>query len=241
MGQRRCRLQRNNPTDSTLRISGSADNLISVLDKAKPVELIEARRYYDDQRNRIAGMAKIAAGTLHRLISTSAAVGAFCALSPNNSEKINYIALDRAVRVYCRHLPANYKIPAYPLAREKAMQMLGGVYPPDLLRGRKTLSFYYNTMDPRQNHHRHITVDGHVFSAWVHKRVNMKEVYFRPSDYDAIERQITEIAVDRDELPTTIQALIWLVWRRLNGVQVDPQLKFDFARIYGEDLCVYAS
>lgn len=234
-------MQRSNPVDSKIRQNGHIDNLRSVIDRAKPHELIEARRYYDDQRNRIAGVAKTAAGTLHQLISTSAAVGAFCALSPNNSEKINYIALDRAVRVYCRHLLADYKIPAYPLARQKALQMLSGVYPPDLLKGRKTLSFYYSTMDPRQNHHRRITVDGHVFSAWVYKRVNIKEVYFSPSDYDAIERQITQIAGERDELPTTIQALIWLVWRRLNGVQIDPQLNFDFARIYGEDLCVYAS
>lgn len=201
---------------------GSVDNLKRVMDLVKPWELELARGYYQFQLAKILRTVDRALFGSGYTITKRACVASFCALSPNNSEKINYIALARAAQIHAGIIPPESKVPAYPDAKNKALSLMRGTDPYEVLKGRKTRAFYENTINPRDPSY--VTIDGHVYSAWVGERLTMKQPYISPKLYDLASQDVRTLAEKQYELTTTVQAAIWLAWKRTNNVLFDPQI-----------------
>jgi len=157
-------------------------------------------------------------------ISDRVLVAVFAILSPNNHENTNYIALQRCLEIWMGKLPESAKVPAYGTNKRKALAVLRAysttrIQEPeshdvsDMITGRKVRSFYFNTIWP--NIGINITIDGHMKSAWLGRRVRLKhqEANVSPALYREISRAICELA-DKYETPAPgFQAGLWIGWR----------------------------
>lgn len=144
---------------------------------------------------------------------------AFAALSPNNSEKMTFQALAGCIRE-CQGLPW-VRVPGYGLNRRKAIRILMGEQ--GVLRGLKVTAFCHNITQPWS--WERVTVDGHMGSAMVGRKMSMKEVavlgLHKPTIYHAAEEMVREAARRvgvRDV--SAFQAAVWLEWRRKHRVEV---------------------
>lgn len=197
------------------------DNLLRLYDRADAEDRAEGRIYYPRQLERLerrAGPANL---------PLTAVAGAFAALSPNNAEKTNYIALDIAIRVVSGELPESAGIPAYPINRTKALRILRGEEPGIVLKGNKVRSFYYNTIDPNTSE---VTIDGHMFNAW-RDRVTVlhsRELNFGDGQYARIASDFRAAAFWVGLRAPEFQATLWLTWKRVNRILWNPQQSFEF-------------
>jgi hypothetical protein len=200
---------------------GSADNLLRVFTQARPWELIDGQQYYDRQRMKLERRADGAA------LPLTAVVAAFCALSPNNSEKSTYRALDTCLGIVDGRFPEHTKVISYTPNRTKALALLRGAPIKDTLRGRKVTAFYHNTLDSRDN--RWVTVDGHMLGAWCAQRLVLRrEALVKASEYPIISDHFRS-AAECYKLPAPqFQATLWLVWKRINRILWNGQMCFSW-------------
>lgn len=170
--------------------------------------------YYPSQQARLNRFAD------YYRIELSRVVAVFCALSPNTSESSNYTFLNNAIRL---HLGEQVLVGGYPKNREKAAAILAGEPIHNHLRGRKVTAFYHNTLNPADD--THITVDGHLLSAWIGKRLAVRrEAEVSKSEYGYISSDIREAAQYFHVPSTSLQATLWLAWRRVNRIYYSSQM-----------------
>lgn len=156
---------------------------------------------------------------------------AFAALSPNNSEKMTFQALAGCIREWQwvvsgsgsdNAYPCPWaRVPGYGLNRKKAIRILRGEK--GVLKGLKVTAFYHNITQPWS--WERVTVDGHIGSAMVGKRLSMKEAavlgLHKPTIYHAAEEMVRTAARRVGEAEVSeFQAAAWLAWRRRHGVEV---------------------
>ena len=213
--------------DGHLMVEGSGQqNIWRVWEASRDWERRDGFSYYDRQRNKLAVYADKYGVQLARV------VGAFAALSPNNSETSTYIALSTCLRIASGELPATASVRAYGKSKDKALAILteGKL---DVLTGMKTRSFYLNTLFPDDSSA--VTVDGHMVGVWLGHPVLMKsrEASLNSKQYTAIAADIRSVA-EWTKLPAPrVQATLWLTWKRLNGILVrqagtEQQTAFDW-------------
>jgi hypothetical protein len=89
------------------------ENLITLYNQATEWEKQRGYRYYDWQRTNLELRAK------KFMFPLETVVGAFCALSPNNSEKITYRDLDLCIRISLGNKPEE-KVASFTPNKEKA-------------------------------------------------------------------------------------------------------------------------
>lgn len=196
------------------------DNIRRVIEGATEWELQWGHSYYDRQRGRLFAIARQSG------LIPSHVVGAFAALSPNNSEKNTYIALDAAIRT----LKSGRLAPrfcGFPANREKALLILGGSRPEDVLSGPKITAFYHNTMDPDDE--TYITIDGHMLNMC---RAEVKPLTktrkFSSALYATAADAIRGVAAEYEMKGPRFQAILWITWKRMHRILWSPQLTFDW-------------
>lgn len=197
---------------------GSLENLMNVYAQATAAERAQGLLYYISQRNRVHELGKQFG------FSLEASAGAFAVLSPNKRERDTYSDLAVCMKHVHADEPGKPRVCAYPKNRDKALLVLQGADPQRVLKGSKVLSFYFNTIDPKD--HRWVTVDGHLVSAWVGRTLRMKQAGVTRWEYARIREHVMQAAKSEGIVPCQFHSIIWVVQRRLN--KYPDQFVFDF-------------
>jgi hypothetical protein len=153
----------------------------------------------------------------HDLITVA---GVISALSPNNRWERNVIDAEALVKVYSNGGDVDaLKVCTFSKNKAKAIAILQGADPLDVLGGRKVRAFY-ECIIGRDS----VCVDGHAYSIWLGQRVPTTKtpkisdkLYDKISeDYRIATKQINEITGEF-YLPCQVQAITWVAWRNLHS------------------------
>ncbi len=160
------------------------------------------------------------------------ACGMFSALSPNNAEKQNFEDLRRMLKARSRGTPMHLvRTSAYPLNRTKAVSIMEGADPEQVLGGRKTLNFYRCLIHPEDPEP--VVVDGHIYSVWMGKYHRMRDADVTDLRYSQIETDFKYVAGRVNLIPSQLQATCWIAWKRehhvlAQGLDRGRQMLLDF-------------
>lgn len=192
-------------------------NMRRVVEKATGDEIIYGQSAYVRYHEAVKHVADSTGNSME----TACAV--FCALSPQNNF---YGTLRSCLSVlhWAGRIPdERITVTTYHHARARALRYLRGeeVFPSQT-RGRKTLSFYDNILNP--NTSLRVTVDGHILNIWENqpsRRLNQCRV--TSQKYDEIEMSIIEEAQQFSCSPCDLQAILWFTWKRLHRIGYSGQ------------------
>lgn len=146
--------------------------------------------------------------------------GVIAALSPNNRWERNVADAERLIKAYClgEEIDA-IKVCTFNKNKDKALAILNGVTPLDVLGGNKVRAFYECIAYPASDA---VCVDGHAYSIWLGERVPTTKtpsisdkLYLRiADDYRLAAKQINEITKEFYSA-SQVQAITWVTWRNL--------------------------
>lgn len=189
-------------------------NLRRVWKGARVWERQAGEVYWQQAHERVKGMAE-----LHDVhLNLVAAV--FCVLSPNNSEKMNWLDAESMLAAGERAV-----VHSYPLNKAKALRMLAGEEPGKLL-GKKTASMWANICTPADPWP--VTIDGHMVSCWQGERLTMDQAGVGEKGYKVIAQGVRELAEEYGVgTAGQVQATLWLAWKRMNRILYNPQMKLE--------------
>lgn len=94
----------------------------------------------------------------------------------------------------------------------KAHKLILGEPVEEILKGPKVTNFYHNILEPFNDNY--ITIDAHMYSCWIGKRVTIKHCPEIKDIYDFILKDLRIAADVRLEKPTVFQAIVWMEHRR---------------------------
>jgi hypothetical protein len=198
----------------------SVDNLRHTLEKATPHDTqlgLESFFKY----NRIVALVGARTG-----FSVRVAAAVFSALSPNNDYWGNLRDAHALLAAARDGLGIDaFTVSTYGNNKRKAWQIAHGAEPLELIVAKKTRSFFLNVADPTDPEP--VTIDGHMVNIWKCKRENL--VGLRWDDkkhYDVIAEDVRVLARERGVIPSQMQGILWLTWRRIHGIKTDSQLTF---------------
>lgn len=143
--------------------------------------------------------------------SPSVAAGIIAALSPGLRWEFNILAADRIIAGE----PLDGLGVRWSRNVMKAKRILAGEAPDTVLRGNKVRAFY----DCIVNHEStSVCIDSHAYSIWYGKRFTTEEVPHldRRNRYQNIVRDYHIVANEVGVRPMQLQAICWVVWRRLH-------------------------
>jgi len=184
---------------------GNARNIASVLAQATDCERSEGLRWYQDAHDKsIADVSN----------DPVVAAGVVAALSPGLRWE--------------RNIPAAARVAARPEKPDlmglgvrwwdgvrKAVRILAGESPETVLRGNKVRAFYRCILNPCDDFA--VCVDGHAYSIWHGKRTTLDETpNLTDERYETIAAAYRKVAKEVGLLPMQVQAITWVVWRRLH-------------------------
>ena len=188
------------------------DNIPAVYRSATAAERRKGSQWYltaQSQARRLAARYELP-------LSTS--VGVIAALSPGLEWLANLVDAERLIQAFM----ADDEPPIVGVYgrrnRDKALAILGGNDPADILGGLKVRSFYTNILQP--NNPDPVTVDRHAYCLAHGIRSERsgsasKDVYLTPARYRETAEVYREISRELGLLPNQLQAITWLVWKRL--------------------------
>jgi len=192
----------------------SHGQILAVFFNANDSERRDGARFYSDAldfcRENVPGGITV---------PTMAAVVA--ALSPNNKwerNKLDAFNLARAYSIGGRDACDAVKVATYNANKHKAIRILSGENPVNVLGGLKVNAFYRCILGCQDS----VCVDGHAYAIWQGVRIpTTKTPTITPKVYAAIaadyamaSRQISQI-LGQYYSPAQIQAITWLAWRRM--------------------------
>jgi hypothetical protein len=184
-----------------------------VFGQATRAELDQGLLYYTVQRQEVEQLRNEFGFTVEVAV-----------LSPNKRESDTYADLATCMRHVRDRLLGIPRVCAYPKNRDKALRILRGTNPEHVLRGSKVLSFYFNTIEPKNP--LWVTVDGHLVSAWMGRVLRMRQARISRQEYDLIRKDVMHAAKSVDILPCQFHSTIWVGQRRLS--KHPDQAVFDF-------------
>lgn len=197
----------------------TTQNLLRVYFEATTWERSRGMIYYDHQRE------KILQWTEELQLPVENKVGAFCVLTPNNSERTTYRDLYVCVDIVLGRRPENTGVGSWPVNKTKALRLLRGEDPASVIGGRKVTAFYYNTLNPEDSSH--VTIDGHLYGCWKGTRVLMRNVpYLGKGVYEEISNDLRSAAAKVGIPAPKFQSTLWITWKRIHQVLHKPQLDF---------------
>lgn len=173
---------------------------------------MSAYEKYHDKINKISDDASIHVGS-------ETACGIFAALSPNIDEASNFKALRKMLNG-----GDVSSIPGYPKNIGKAIKILHGSDPLEILSGNKTRAFFLNLWDFSNTAHP-VVVDAHMYSVWRLRRFKVTEAKISDEEYKLASRDFGIVASHLDIRPNQLQAICWSTWKRINNIMFDSQLK----------------
>lgn len=189
-------------------------NILSVFDQATPNEKTYGLDWYFQANETAREIAK------EFSLPVPTVAGVIAVLSPNQTFDTTLRAARDVLSAVTRGLePYEITIPAYTRNKEKAWALAQGGDRETYLRGLKVNAFYKNIVSPWTS--TAVTVDGHAYSVWLGDRVSTHKVpskIFRPKWFGTISEDYVEASRLLTLKPWQVQAVTWVTWRRLNGV-----------------------
>ncbi|MER9706047.1 hypothetical protein NKJ10_17630 [Mesorhizobium sp. M0204] len=151
-------------------------------------------------------------------------VGGFVALSPNSDYVGNVRSLISVLDGIRDGRPCHdITVSTYKHCRNRAYAYLTGKE--DFMthaKGLKTRAFYMNVLDPTDPDY--VTVDGHIYGAWVGQNLTMKKALVSPRKYRVVEADLKLLAAVLGKIPNEVQATIWFARKRVLGIKYNAQL-----------------
>ncbi len=185
------------------------------------VDLIDRREGRDAYFNYHKSLKVIAA---HFDVGFVQTVAAFTALSPSNDYLGNIRSLISViVGIKNGTPPERITVTTFDACKMRAHAYMKGDR--DFLvetHGQKTRHFYMNILKPRDRNF--VTIDGHMYSIWVGRRLRMREAVEAKFDYQRVSRDFIKFSKRVRMLPNQVQATLWFTWKRINNIVFKPQL-----------------
>lgn len=184
------------------------DNILFVLDMAKTKQFEKGLKWYHNARSFCRYLS------IKYDIPLESAVGIVAVLSPNLSWRINKNAAELIIQDE-NNAPI---LPGYPKSKAKALRILWGENPIDVIGGNKVTAFYHNILKP--NDDQYVTLD-----TWASRIATLDhslgmdtaQVYLRSLKYDIVANAYKVAATDYGILPLECQAITWITYRDLYG------------------------
>lgn len=178
----------------------SARNILAVYGQATAEERRAGRTWYDDARN-------LALGLVHTGLTLEGAAGVIAALSPLTPWNRNKELAVRAVSDGAASGTLGNSVRA-------ANRMLAGEDPLSVLKSDKVRNFYLSIMGSDEA----VCIDRHALEVFHGKRYTDKT---RPAVGKRLYREAADAyreaaATLPDTSATELQAIVWLVWRRIH-------------------------
>lgn len=174
--------------------------ILRVYQQALPDEIEQGKCWYHIAHNAAKSLG----------VSVECGAGVIAALSPGLKWEVNVEAARRVIQgESLKGLGVRWKD-----AINKAQKIANGANPLDVLRGNKVRAFYQCILNPDTCCH--VCVDGHAYSIWKGKRIPTDQT---PQIGNPLYRKISNAYVKAANAlslkPHELQAITWLVWRRL--------------------------
>lgn len=195
-------------------LSLSHGHILAVFFSANAAERLKGERWYADA---LAFCSNVAQSTG---LSISTVAGVTAALSPNNRWPRNQADAERLCRAFSHGTigdAAAVKVSAFNVNKDKALQILAGSEPLDVLGGLKVRAFYDCILGNTA-----VCVDGHAYAIWLGSYVpTTKTPKLSPKLYAAIAAAYSQAAQTINSVTGSsysaaqIQAITWTVWQRI--------------------------
>ena len=190
-------------------------SILAVFFSASESEIIEGRDWYAQ-----ANLVARSLSNRYDLAGPHVAAGVIAALSPNNRWHRNVIDAETLIRtVYSGDECDAIKVSTYSKNKEKAIKILDGEHPEDVLGGFKVRAFYNCIIGGDD-----VCIDGHAFSVWSGQRfTTTKTPKISPKLYNSISQDFRQAAVVINGVTGScytaaqIQAITWVTWRNQFG------------------------
>lgn len=187
-------------------------SILAVFFTAGPLEIQEGLRWYSNANLIAMGLGADLDGGLE------ASAGVIAALSPNNRWERNVRDAEALIKAFVHGSDLDaVKVSTFGPNKKKAIRILQGEDPFDVLGGRKVRAFYSCIVGGND-----ICIDGHAYAIWLGKRVPTSstpkisdKLYNKiAEDYRAATQQINSIT-GQSYTPADIQAITWVTYRKL--------------------------
>jgi hypothetical protein len=192
----------------------SHGNILAVFFTANAAELQHGSHWYADT---LAACETIAQAYG---LPVSTVAGVVAALSPNNKWQRNIIDADNICRLYTSggyDDAAQCRVSTFNSNKTKALQILSGELPLDVLGGLKVRAFYSCLLGDDA-----VCIDGHAFAIWKGERIpTTKTPKISPKLYTSIVADYRNAATTINAVLGTsytaaqVQAITWSVWHRI--------------------------
>jgi hypothetical protein len=189
--------------------------ILATFFNATPAELADGATWYQ----RASKAAAIIASRYS--LSADTVAGVIAALSPNNRWERNVSDADQLCRAFTLggYTAADrVKVSTYGANKLKALQILAGESPLDVLGGLKVRAFYGSIIGDDSA----VCIDGHAYAIWAGERIaTTKTPKIGLKLYNSISIDYIRAAVTINGImganysPAQIQAITWLAYRRL--------------------------
>lgn len=197
--------------------SPSVANILAVYNAATAEDIREGLAWYLTAHNWCKVMAK---GRSH-LIARNA--GIVAALSPTNGWGNNKRKAAELISLRARIVVEPGKPNGIGLGKnvEKAIAIYNGADPLDVLRGDKVRAFYQTILDPMGDIDP--VIDRHAFDIAVGERTDEKRrgILSRKGVYSEFAHAYREAAKIAGIGSAQMQAVTWIAWRNMHGVDAD--------------------
>ena len=173
--------------------------------QASTQELSAGLAWYQDAHDWCKDIAIQYELSLETVVGIVAALSPACAWEKNLADALAIIQHEELAMVS-----------TYGLNKDKALMILNGKEPLDILGGHKVRSFYHNILHP--NDTAHVTIDRHAIRV-VAETTKLKVV--PDKDYYLIADMYKSTARELELVPCQLQAIAWLVQRQRFGYQLE--------------------
>lgn len=187
-------------------------NIRAVFDKATPADVAEGCNWYSEARENCARMSELYG------IPKDAAAWIIAALSPNAKWERNLRdawALTGALEA--GHSPATVPCQTYGQNKDKAVRIWqlakAGLPYAGIAGGRKVTAFARNIASGGEGED--VTVDFHAYGIARGRKFTAATAKFGAPEYRLIASAYRKVAQDVGIAAPQLQAVTWLVWRRL--------------------------
>jgi hypothetical protein len=164
-------------------------------------------------------------------VSIKIAIGVIAALSPGRNWGLNLIEAEEFIKAYTsgargNHLPI---VGTYGQRNiKKAISILEGKEPLEILGGNKVRSFYANILDPKRSE---VTIDRHakglaIRSNSIKGATAEEDAIVTNAEYPFYAKHYVKLAERLGLIPNQLQAICWVTWRRLRGNMEQDDLPF---------------
>lgn len=193
----------------------SHGHILAVFFAANSAERLKGAQWYSDALRFCASVAESTG------LSVSTVAGVTAALSPNNRWPRNQADAERLCHAFSAGTLADaaaVKVSTFNGNKQKALQILAGAQPLDVLGGLKVRAFY----DCILGNNEAVCVDGHAYAIWIGSYVpTTKTPKISPKLYASIAAAYGHAATTINGILGTaysaaqIQAITWTVWQRI--------------------------